>query len=302
MSSRRNHAFLLHRSIFAVVLAGCGSNGSAPCTADGECPSHFCKADGTCGPAPTDAAPQADAVDGNTSGVCTPNHDGMISLPELPLIAGRMATFRVATNATWSTAGQANMDGTRTWDLTGQLSGDGDHPITLASPAGAWWAPDFATATYAASLSSSSTLLGVFNVSASGVTLLGVVSPAAGNTKTELTYDPPARILALPFGNGATWNTTSTVSGYAQGFISSYTESYQSRVDQVGTMKTPYGDFPVLRVATDLTRTSGFTTLLTKRSFAWIAECFGSVATVQSQDFGSGAEFSDDAEVRRLAP
>ena len=236
------------------------------------------------------------------SGLCAPNHDGMISAVELPLIAGRMATFRIATNASWSTAGQANLDGSRTWDLTAQLSGDGDHAVTLGSPVGAWWAHDFATATYAAQLASSSTVLGVFNVSVTGVTLLGVVSPEGGSTRTELTYSPPATILVLPFGNGATWTTTSTVSGYAGGVPGGYTEHYQSRVDQVGTMKTPYGEFPVLRVATDLTRTSGVVTVLTKRSFAWIAECFGSVATVQSQNFGSGAEFSDDAEVRRLAP
>jgi hypothetical protein len=303
MSTLTNRSLLLHCSITAAVFAACGGGSSSTtCTTDNECASHFCKADGTCGPAPVDASPQSDTGTDGSSGVCAPNHDGTISFPELPLIAGRMATFRIATNATWSTAGQSGSNGSRTWDLSGMLSGDGDHLIVLASPAGAWWAPDFTTATYAAPLSSSSTLLGVFNVSATGVTLLGVVSPAAGSTKTELTYDPPATVLALPFSAGSTWNATSTVSGLAQGFFTTYTESYQSRVDQVGSMKTPYGDFPVLRVATDLTRTSGLATLLTKRSFAWIAECFGSVATVQSQDFGSGAEFSDDAEVRRLAP
>ena len=31
-------------------------------------------------------------------------------------------------------------------------------------------------------------------------------------------------------------------------------------------MVTPYGEFPVVRVATDLTRTSGLATLLTKRT------------------------------------
>ena len=34
----------------------------------------------------------------------------------------------------------------------------------------------------------------------------------------------------------------------------------------------------MLRVATDLTRTSGLATLLTKRTFSWVAECFGPVA------------------------
>jgi hypothetical protein len=85
--------------------------------------------------------------------------------------------------------------------------------------------------------------------------------------------------------------------------ITAYTETYDSHADQVGTMTTPYGDFPVIRVATDLTRTAGVVTLSSTKTFAWVAECFGSVATVTSQDpAGSGAEFSDDAEVRRLAP
>jgi hypothetical protein len=226
----------------------------------------------------------------------------MISLSELPLIPGRSGTFRIATNATWNTAGQANTDGSRNWDLSSQLANDADQVIAFQSPTGAWWASDFAAATYAAPLASTSTLLGVFSADASGVTLLGVVSPDSGSTQTELSYDPPATILTLPFGANATWSSTSVVSGTAQGVPGAYTENYNSTVDHVGTMTTPYGSFPVLRVATDLTQTAGLTTLNTKRSFAWIAECFGTVATVQSQNFGSGAEFSDDAEVSRLAP
>ena len=245
---------------------------------------------------------QSDALADGISGACTPNHDGQISLAELPLIAGRSASFRIATNATWSTAGTSSQDGSRTWDPSGQLSGDADSPIALAAPAGAWWQTDFPSATYAAPLSSSSTLLGVFEVGAASVTLLGVVSPDGGSTRTQLAYTPSAKILALPFGAGATWTSTSTVTGVAESVIVDYSEEYQSSVDQVGTMITPYGSFPVLRVATDLTRTEGLATLLTNRTFAWVAECFGSVATVQSQSYESGTEFSDDAEVERLVP
>ena len=284
-------------------LFGCGGTSGSPCTRDDECPSHFCRADGTCGPAPVDGAVGSDAPDGSNSGVCTPNHDGMLTLNEIPLVAGRMANFRIATNATWSTAGTANGDGSRHWTLTAALSGDADKVIALASPTGTWWHADFATATYSAPLASTSDLAGVFAVDANGVTLLGVVSPTGGATKTELTYDPPVKILALPFGAGSMWSSTSSVSGYAQGIFTGYTEAYNSLADQVGTMTTPYGDFPVIRVATDLKRTAGLATLSSTKTFAWVAECFGSVATVTSQDpAGSGAEFSDDAEVRRLAP
>ena len=142
----------------------------------------------------------------------------------------------------------------------------------------------------------------MFHVDASAVTLLGVVSPAGGTFATKLTYTPPAKILALPVSVGGTWTTTSAVSGTAQGVFAAYDEKYASRVDQIGTMKTPYGDFPVVRIATDLTRTSGVVTLTTQRTFAWVAECFGSVATVTSKALEASAEFSDPAEIRRLAP
>ena len=293
--------FVLQCSTIAVGT-GCGGN-HATCTQDDQCASHFCRADGTCGPAAeVDAAGDSAGADDGTSGVCAPDHDGSIGRAELPLIAGRMATFRVATNAAFDTAGHANADGSRSWDLTGHLAGDVDRQVALVSPAGAWWQPSFPDATYAVELAAGSDLLGVFAVGDAKVALLGVVSPEPGAFRTELAYDPPATILALPFAIGQTWTSTSSITGTAQGAITAYSERYTSRVDEVGTLKAPYGEFPVLRFATDLRRTAGAAVLLTKRTFAWAAECFGSVATVQSQDFETAAEFNDPAEVRRLAP
>lgn len=285
-----------------VAIGGCGGSSGDTCSLDSDCASGFCKADGTCGPAPVDAAPQDDAaVDGATA-LCNPNHDGMITLAELPFMAGRMGTFRVATDATWNTAGTSNPNGSRSWDLSVQLAGDADRVMMLGAPTAQWWSPTYPTATYATELSIESDLRGVFHVTGAESTLLAVVSPAGGSLRTELDYDPPAKILALPLSAGATWTSTSTVSGTAQGAIVAYTEKYESRVDQVGTLKTPYGEFPVLRVATSLTRTSGLATILTKRTFSWVAECFGPIATASSQDFETGVEFTDNAEIRRLAP
>lgn len=288
----------------SIAATACSSASNDPCTRDEDCASGFCRADGTCGPSPVDGGTDADAPIDGTSELCAPNNDGQIAAAELPLVAGRMANFRIALDPAFDTAGTAAGGGTRRWDLSGQLANDTDRPIALLSPTGAWWAASFPAATYAAPLSAESTLLGVFAVDASALTLLGVVSPEAGTFRTELSYDPPAKILALPFGltGTSTWVSTSTVSGVAQGAIVAYSERYESRVDHTGTMKTPYGEFPVLRVATDLDRTSGGATLSSRRSFAWVAECFGSIATVSSQDFETSAEFSDPAEVRRLAP
>lgn len=297
-------AGVLLAMLLCSMTVACGDDGGAACMVDEDCASRFCRADGTCGPVEVDGGTDADAdlpVDG-PSGACAPDHDGSLTLAELPLAAGKSATFRVALDATFDTAGTPDGGGARRWDLTGALANDHDAELALLSPAGAWWAAEFPAATYAATLSATSDLLGVFHVDATGLTLLGVVSPAAGATQTKLEYAPPAKVLAFPISEGATWSSDSVVSGTAQGFIVAYSEAYDSAVDKVGTMKTPYGEFPVVRVATDLDRTSGGFSILTKRSFAWMAECFGAVANVSSKDNVSSAELDDPAEVRRIAP
>lgn len=286
----------------ATGAVGCG-NDAELCVRDSECASGFCRADGTCGPA-SDAMPaDGDGMPGDgTTALCVPDHDGSVARAELPLAAGKMATFRIATDATFSTAGTSNGDGTRSWNLDLALANDADKAIALTAPTGQWWEASFPAASYAVRLAEGSDLLGVFQITDTELALLGVVSPDPGTFRTELEYDPPAKILALPLAPAASWSSTSTVSGTAQGAITAYTESYSSTVDVTGTMTTPYGDFPVIRVATDLDRTSFGTPIAGTRSFAWIAECFGSVANATSQSFETAQEFDDPAEVRRLVP
>lgn len=285
------------------VAAGCGGSGADRCERDDQCASGFCRADGTCAPEQPDATPGA--PDGGPtidapSGACMPDHDGVIARDEIPLAAGRSATFRIATDATVATAGMLQPDGQRRWDLAVALAGDGDRDVVLAAPTGAWWAGDFPAATYATPLSASSDLLGVFAVDATRVRLLGVVSPTGGAARTEVTYDPAVDVLQLPLATDATWTVDTTATGVVSGVIAGYTEHYDYAVDAVGTLATPYGEFPVVRMAVDFEQNAGVIT--TRRSFAFLAECFGTVATIVSQDYESGAEFTDAAEVRRLAP
>lgn len=287
------------------MIAACGSPSGEACTVDTDCASGFCKANGTCGDAETDAGAGDDSGDGSdgSMALCTPDHNGVITKAELPFAAGRMGTFRIATDATWNTAGVAATNGERMWDLSGTLANDQDTDLALEAPGAAWWASTFPSATYSTPLSSTSDLRGVFQVSANNLTLLGVVSPDGGSSKTELEYDGPINVIQAPLQAGSTWSTTSIVSGVTPlfPFGTAYTEEYDSHVDLVGTMKTPYGDFPVLRVVTDMTRSSGGITVAESRTFSWIAECFGPVATVTSTGAESG-EFEQVAEARRLAP
>lgn len=294
------HKFLLLAASFA---AGCAATpGGDACTRDDQCASHFCKADGTCAPVADGPLGGPDAPPGQPDAPlgCAPNHDGMITRAELRLAAGQTATFRIATGATVDTAGTLNGDGTRTWSLAAALSGDADQAIALESPAGQWWAADFPTASYATRLSSQQDLRGVFKVDDTGLHLLGIVSPTGGSTRTELTYDPPVDVLRFPLTTTSAWTSSPTVSGVGSGVPGAYTESYDSKVDAVGTMATPYGTFPVLRVAVDFTQTTAVIT--THKTYAWVSECYGTIATITSQSYETKSDFTKAAEVWRLAP
>lgn len=290
----------------ALAAAAC-SSAPAACRLGSDCASGVCRSDGTCAPQDnppppdTDGGADASKADGSSPlPGCTPNKDGTINAAEVPLKAGLHATFRTATNVAVSTAG-ATVNGQRTWDLSGALAGDHPRAVDTLAPAGAWWAPSFATATYASRLSDQSDLLGVFEVGASALTLRGVVSPADGLTKTNLSYAPGAAMTQYPLAVGAKWSTTSQVTGTASGVAALYTEQYASEVDARGTLKTPFGAFDVLRVHTTLTRTVGVVPTVT-RSFAFVAECFGTVATIASLPNEPQVEFTQASEVARIAP
>jgi hypothetical protein len=314
-------------AIYLASAEGCAAEGNAiQCVNGADCASGACSAAGQCVTAPVaeGGAPDGNGIggDGSSNGLdgsgatdgspstfddgevsgCTANDDGTITQAEVPMQAGLHATYLDAQNATWDTTGAVGDAGTRVWDLTGALTGDEPIIFTTQTPTGAWWASAFSGATYASLLSSSATLLGIFEASDTSLLLDGVVSPASGTTDTELTYATPVVTLQFPLTVGATWSTTSNVTGTAEGIPDTvYTEAYVSKVDEAGTMKTPYGTFSVLRVSTVLTRTLDLVPTTT-RSFSFIAECFGPVASVTSQSNETSTEFSSDAEVRRLTP
>jgi hypothetical protein len=305
------------------ALAACASPTEHACRVGGDCASGVCNTDGTCAPAADDAgtsdsspgaadarpgSPDANpaAPDGATSpdapATSCANQDGTITRGEVTFAAGAHENMRIGQEATVDTAGMANPDGTRAWDLSGMLANDQDVDVATLPLAGTWYAGNFPDATYAAQLSQSSTLLGVFRATDTELQLVGVVSPD-GNpaTRTLLTYDPPATILRFPLAMGASFSSTSTVSGQAPPvFLASYVETYDSTVDATGTLATPFGSFPVLRLRTTLTRTTGGIPTIV-RTFTFVAECYGAVAVVTSNPDETQTEFTTAAEARRIA-
>jgi hypothetical protein len=312
--------------LLSSVLALVGCDGGRTCYVDADCASGQCGADGRCVlaatdggpgdgglsdgglgdvPAPGDGLRDGGPAPGDAGGdgapvTCNPDDDGLITRVEVPLQAGLHATFRVATGATVDMVG-TQVGGVRTWDLTNALAGDHALLAETRDFSGAWYAADFVGATYAARLSDGNELLGVFEVTADALLLRGVVSPDDGLTRTELTYNPAVKVLSFPLQAGTTFSTTSMVTGQASGVWSAYSEKYESQVDAEGDLKTPYSTFHVLRVRTLMTRTVGLL-VTTSRTFAFVTDCFGTVATVRSQDNESAVEFTQAAEVWRLSP
>lgn len=296
------------QAMFALlVMVSCADSGGRECFDHSECASGFCRDDGTCAPVepdggPGDADPSDDSGSQSDGGpYCQPNHDGVITRQEVLMAAGKTATFRVALDTDVDTAGALQPGGDRIWDLASSLTGDGDVDIVLLSLVDTWYEELFPGASYASKLSQSEELLGVFELSDTKLLLRGVVSPEAGIYRTELIYDPPATVLEFPISSTSSWSSTSTVSGLANGVYSYYSEEYDSQVDAIGELDTPYGTFPVQRVRTELDRLVG-TVPVSLRSFAFMSECYGTVANVVSEEYESEVDFTHAAEVRRLAP
>lgn len=296
------------------ALAACGSSATRECRIGADCVSGVCSAEGTCLSAADPSSPDvpgAPGVDASTPETpapvdaalpgCVPNFDGTIVREEVPLRAGLKATYRVAANADVSTAGSPGPNGTRVWDFSAPLPNDESVVIETLPLTNKWYASKFDGAAYATKLRASSTLEGVFDTGPGAITLRGVASPSDGFTRTELTNDPPVAVLSFPLTVGKTWTDDTTVSGLAQGVVAAYGETYESTVDARGTLKTPLGTFDVLRVRVLLTRTVGL--LVTRiRTFAFVSECYGTVAMATSLDDEPNVEFTHALEIRRIAP
>lgn len=314
--------------IASLLLLGCAAsgNGGARCVVGADCASGVCRADGTCLPVANDGGLEADGAidaavdrDGDVDASldssldasdfdagsigCAPNHDGIITRAEVPIRAGLRATFRTTTDAMVDLTGEVQGDGSRRWSLVGPFAGDRDVLVELRDPSAEWFAEDFAGASYMTELTSESDLLGVFEVTGDALLLRGVASPESGFSETRLLNDPAVATLRFPLEEGDRWTDEIDVTGRALGVITTYDETYESVVDAAGELETPFGTFEVLRIRTELTRDNGFGVVLSRvRTYAFVSECFGTVAVVRSGESESATERFVAAEVRRLAP
>lgn len=257
--------------------------------------------------------------------LCTPNLDGTITRQESPLGPNLHATMRIANDATCATTGTGTSPN-RVWDLSGGFEGDHDVvlqtlPMDPSDPKAPWCAKNFPGATYAAPIAdpmpaathAGHDQLGIFQLTNGELLLMGVCSSKsqAQTTKwTEVHYNPPVTALKFPMKLDDTWSTQKTtfpygsaVTGTFEGtaiFAGSTIES-TSTVDARGTVKTPNGDIPVLRVHTEAIAAWGFVQT-TKQNHSLVAECYGTVATFLSEEHEFNTDYTSCYELWRLLP
>ncbi|HEY4177194.1 MAG TPA: hypothetical protein VGM90_10195 [Kofleriaceae bacterium] len=287
--------------LLAATVAACSSS-NPPCDVDGDCAvGEACSAEHTCGTKDGGALEPAP----DTLAACTPNHDGTITRAEIAIVVPTSVTYRTSTETMVDLAGTADpTDATaRVWDLSGALTGDHDMDVETLPVAGTWYASKFPDGLFASPLTVSGIVLTAIyaNGDADSVVIQGAVSDADGLTRSELTYSPPLPAFTFPMSVGNSTTGTSTLSGLLSGVPTLVSVSWTQTVDASGTMVTPYGTFPVLRTRLDLVQNEG-PVVITTHTYAFVAECYGAVAKVQSKPYELTEEFTTASEVSRLAP
>jgi hypothetical protein len=257
----------------------------------------------------TDDAPAPDATiddvvtpprDGGA--LCTANRDGVIERSEMAFVLGASVIYAVNRAGTTvdpvDTAGMVTPTG-RVWDYAAAVATDQRVLDEVTPPTGQWWSSSYADATFAAVADRATGLLGVYRVSDAALELLGTVSTE--QNRTNLRFTPPVAVLRFPLRVGATWSQTVTGAGFLNFTPLTNTTVYTSRIDADGEVWTPAGRFRALRMRTDLDQSIPLTVFrTTRRTYTFVAECWGVIARIASVDNETAEEFRRASEYRRL--
>lgn len=282
-------------------FSGCLSNddcGGAPCVA-GRC--HKAPPDLSVGDAgaPIDLAGE-DPVDDGAAVLCSPNHDGVIDRDEIVILVGAGPGYAVNTPGTTIPVNLEPQNGV--WDFSSPPDYQGGSEVQafdqLLSAKGQWWSPDFPTASYAMQAPGGQDLLIVMRSGPDREEALGYVSQS--NQATELTYDQPIPLWQFPLAPGKQWTATANVTGRADYVLVAESETWEIQVLARGTTKVPLGTFDSLQLRIHMTQVLGFQRT-TRYVYQHVAECYGQLARIRSQDNESSASFTTAAERRRLA-
>ncbi|HEY3448829.1 MAG TPA: hypothetical protein VGK67_20890 [Myxococcales bacterium] len=239
---------------------------------------------------------------------CQPNLDGKIDNKELKVGFGLPVSYLVPPAGTTQAVSSmtAEAEGSADWNWTGDDPANQVAHISAGTLAGKWFAGKFPNGQFTVPADLGGTLQAINSIDASGMYIHGFASteenPPEG--QTLYTYDPPIKALVFPLKNGAQWTSASTVRhGKIRGIAYASRESYDMKVDAVGTLRLPDITFQqVLRVHSLVSIAPAVGVPVTQRQVAFYSECYGEVARATSRVNEADPAFALAAEVRRLSP
>ena len=251
-----------------------------------------------------DAAPAEDVAQPPRDGgaLCTANRDGVIERREMAFVLGASVIYAVNRSGAVvdpvDTAGMVTPDG-RVWNFSTALASDQRVLDEVIAPTGQWWSSAYAGATFAATIDRSNGTLGVYRVTDAALELMGTVSTE--QNRTNLRFTPAVSVLRFPLRVGDTWTQTVTGAGFVNFTPLTNTTVYTTRIDADGEVWTPAGRFRALRMRTDLDQSIPLTVFrTTRRTYTFVAECWGVIARIASVDNETAEEFRRASEYRRL--
>ena len=249
------------------------------------------------GQSDTDSDTPQDTAD---SSGCIPNHDAQIERHEYPVDIGIQADFLRSNNTAINLEGTIQ-NGTYYWDFS-SLSGQEQLESIEPRPSSEYWfAADFPSETYVNVLSYENSIYGIFSLTDEALYLHGMASFESGWTETLLSYDPPVRLLQFPLHLNQSWSDESSISGTLDGVWTFYSELYSHQIDETGYLNTPLGEFPVLRINSQISRTIGLLEY-SNRSVSFMSECAGAITTIQAELDEADVNFQMAQELLRIAP
>ncbi len=241
--------------------------------------------------------------DGGVGPSCRPNLDGVIARAEVVFAPGVEVRYRTnpsGTAAPVNPRGEDAGNGRRRWDFS---SAAGDRvTLSLQRAEGQWYAGAFPEAQYAAALDPRTSPLGVYRAGDTSVDLLGVVGPRM-ETGTRVRYETAVPILRFPLQMGATWTaeTRTAPDATVENLPVASRDRYVVTVDARGEVRTPAITFTdALRLRVEVTQSFPSGTGARRIQYLWVAECYGEVARMTSQEAEVNPDFTLAAEYRRL--
>lgn len=239
---------------------------------------------------------------------CVPNMDGKIDSNELAPAFDQPAHYLVnpaGQSRTIDIQGRVESSGVRLWDYSTPFTDDRIATITAQKPDAQWFASSFPGAEFVAPVDLGARTVGIYARSETEIRLMGLASadenPPEG--KTLIVYDPPVTLYKLPLTVGSKHSSTGTSRNATfRGQPYAGRDTYDVSVDASGKLILPDITFTqVLRVRTFVTVEPIAGQKTTQRQVSWFYECFGEVARATSASNEPNEDFSNVAELRRLA-